>query len=52
LWIIGISIAIAAFLLIAQPASDPTIEGYRTTEVASVSDAMEQLLWPADIHVA
>ena len=27
----------------AQPAGDPVIEGYRTTEVASVSDAMEQL---------
>ena len=42
-WILGISIGIAAFWLMAQPTGDPTIEGYRSTEVASVSDAMEQL---------
>jgi regulator of RNase E activity RraA len=29
--------------LIAQPAGDPTIEGFRTVEVASVADAIEQL---------
>jgi regulator of RNase E activity RraA len=29
--------------LLAQPSADPLIEGFRTTEVASVSDAMEQL---------
>jgi regulator of RNase E activity RraA len=29
--------------LMAQPSADPLIEGFRTTEVASVSDAMEQL---------
>ena len=29
--------------LLAQPAADPLIEGYRSVEVASVSDAMEQL---------
>jgi len=28
---------------IAQPAGDPVIEGFRTVEVASVADAMEQL---------
>src|SRR5438034_10768815 len=35
-------VAIAAWLM-AQPSGDPLIEGFRTTEVASVSDAMEQL---------
>jgi len=34
--------AIAAYLF-AQPSADPLIEGFRTTEVASVSDATEQL---------
>ena len=29
--------------LMAQPASDPIVEGLRLTEVASVSDAIEQL---------
>lgn len=29
--------------LMAQPAADPIIEGYRQAEVASVADAMEQL---------
>ena len=32
-----------AVLLTAQPAGDPVIEGFRTVEVASVSDALEQL---------
>jgi len=32
-----------AVLLTAQPAADPLIEGFRTVEVASVSDALEQL---------
>lgn len=35
-------VALAAWLL-AQPSADPLIEGFRTTEVASVSDAFEQL---------
>ena len=35
-------IALAAWLM-AQPSGDPLIEGFRTTEVASVADAMEQL---------
>jgi regulator of RNase E activity RraA len=29
--------------LLAQPAGDPLVEGFRTVEVASVSDAVEQL---------
>jgi regulator of RNase E activity RraA len=33
----------AALWLMAQPAADPLIEGFRTVEVASVADAMEQL---------
>ena len=32
-----------AFLLTAQPAADSVTEGFRTVEVASVSDALEQL---------
>ena len=35
-------VAIAAWLM-AQPSGDPLIEGFRGVEVASVSDAMEQL---------
>jgi len=34
--------AVAVWLM-AQPAADPLIEGFRNVEVASVSDAMEQL---------
>lgn len=33
----------AAVWVVAQPSADPVIEGFRTVEVASVSDAMEQL---------
>jgi hypothetical protein len=29
--------------VMAQPSADPLIEGFRNVEVASVSDAMEQL---------
>jgi regulator of RNase E activity RraA len=36
------AIAMAA-MLTAQPAGDPVVEGFRTVEVASVSDAIEQL---------
>src|SRR5215472_1153536 len=36
------AVAIGAWLM-AQPSGDPLIEGFRTVEVASVSDAMEQL---------
>jgi len=38
-----IPLALAAAWLFAQPSGDPIIEGFRTTEVASVSDAIEQL---------
>lgn len=41
--LIGILAAGAAFWLMAQPAADPLMEGFRTVEVASVADAMEQL---------
>src|SRR5881275_2990692 len=34
---------LAVFWLMAQPAGDPLIQGLREVEVASVSDAMEQL---------
>jgi regulator of RNase E activity RraA len=37
------SMAVLAGWLYAQPSADPLIEGFRTTEVASVADAMEQL---------
>jgi len=43
LWIAGITVGVAVFWLMAQPAGDPLIQGYRETEVASVSDAIEQL---------
>jgi regulator of RNase E activity RraA len=36
------AVAVAAWLM-AQPSGDPLIEGFRTVEVASVSDAIEQL---------
>jgi regulator of RNase E activity RraA len=40
----GLAISIwAVSRLVAQPASDPTVEGFRLVEVASVSDAIEQL---------
>jgi regulator of RNase E activity RraA len=42
LYSVPAAIALAAWLM-AQPSADPLIEGFRTTEVASVSDAMEQL---------
>ena len=43
LFVLALSgIAVAAWLM-AQPSGDPLIEGFRTTEVASVADAMEQL---------
>jgi regulator of RNase E activity RraA len=43
LWITGITAGLAVFWLMAQSSGDPLIQGYRETEVASVSDAMEQL---------
>jgi len=36
------AVVVAAWLM-AQPSADPLIEGFRTTEVASVADATEQL---------
>jgi 4-hydroxy-4-methyl-2-oxoglutarate aldolase len=43
LWTTGIIATVGVFWLMAQPAGDPLIQGFRETEVASVSDAMEQL---------
>jgi len=43
LWIVAIAGGVAVFWLMAQTPVDPLIQGYRETEVASVSDAMEQL---------
>lgn len=36
-------LVLAAAWLVAQTAGDPLVDGFRTVEVASVSDAMEQL---------
>jgi regulator of RNase E activity RraA len=38
----AVAAALAAWLM-AQPSADPLIEGFRSTEVASVADATEQL---------
>jgi len=38
----AIALSLAGWLL-AQPSGDPLLEGFRTVEAASVSDAMEQL---------
>lgn len=45
LLLVGITAALlsVAAWLYAQPSGDPVIEGFRTTEVASVADALEQL---------
>jgi len=37
------AVAFAGWVMAQQPSGDPLIEGFRNTEVASVSDAMEQL---------
>lgn len=43
-WYLGIIPAVALTgWMMAQPAGDPLIEGFKLTEVASVSDALEQL---------
>jgi 4-hydroxy-4-methyl-2-oxoglutarate aldolase len=39
----SLSLLSMAVWAIAQPAGDPVVEGFRTVEVASVADAMEQL---------
>lgn len=41
--VVTLAVFAMAVLLTAQPAGDPVIEGFRTVEVASVSDALEQL---------
>ena len=41
--IAGVVAATAAVWLMAQPAGDPLLEGFRNVEVASVADAIEQL---------
>ncbi len=41
--IAGVIAAAAAVWMMAQPAGDPLIEGFRNVEVASVADATEQL---------
>jgi regulator of RNase E activity RraA len=42
LLVCAIALSLAGWLL-AQPSGDPLLEGFRTVEVASVADAMEQL---------
>jgi 4-hydroxy-4-methyl-2-oxoglutarate aldolase len=39
----AVLVLLAAAWLVAQPAADPLVEGYRLVEVASVADASEQL---------
>jgi 4-hydroxy-4-methyl-2-oxoglutarate aldolase len=41
--LVFLCLLLAAAWLFAQSAGDPLVEGFRTVEVASVSDAMEQL---------
>src|ERR1700741_5138165 len=44
IWIgAGLAIFAVAAWVLAQPAGDPMLEGFRGVEVASVADAMEQL---------
>jgi len=43
LLIAGLTAALAVCWLMAQPAGDPLLQGFREVEVASVADAMEQL---------
>ena len=43
LWTAALAALALAVWLMAQPSGDPLIEGFRTVEAASVSDAMEQL---------
>jgi 4-hydroxy-4-methyl-2-oxoglutarate aldolase len=43
LWLAVSAAVFAALWLNAQPPSDPLVQGFRETEVASVSDAIEQL---------
>jgi 4-hydroxy-4-methyl-2-oxoglutarate aldolase len=41
--LLAVTIVAVASWIYSQPASDPIIEGFRQTEVASVADAIEQL---------
>ena len=43
LCIAAVAAVVAAVWLMAQPAGDPLLEGFRQVEVASVADAIEQL---------
>lgn len=43
LWIAALAALTVTVWLMAQPAGDSLIEGYKLTEVSSVADAMEQL---------
>jgi regulator of RNase E activity RraA len=43
LLVVALAAVSAAIWLMAQPAGDPLMEGFRGVEVASVADAMEQL---------
>jgi 4-hydroxy-4-methyl-2-oxoglutarate aldolase len=43
LGVAGMVVLCAALWLMAQPAGDPLMQGFREVEVASVADAMEQL---------
>jgi 4-hydroxy-4-methyl-2-oxoglutarate aldolase len=43
IYLAAIAAVVSSVWLVAQPAGDPGIDGFRMVEVASVSDAMEQL---------
>jgi 4-hydroxy-4-methyl-2-oxoglutarate aldolase len=43
MYLAGVVAVLSSVWLMAQPAGDPAVDGFRTVEVASVSDAMEQL---------
>src|ERR1039458_5951474 len=42
-YLAGLPVVVLAGWVMAQPSGDPLVEGFRTTEVASVADATEQL---------
>src|SRR5664280_1630608 len=42
-YLAGLPVLVFAGWVMAQPSGDPLIEGFRTTEVAAVTDATEQL---------
>ena len=43
IFVAAVAVFAVSVWLMAQPSGDPLIEGFRTVEVASVADAMEQL---------